>query len=164
MHAIADNLIESIHSSGHNASIVVTGGGTGAVHALLSHPGASRFVLEAQVPYSPEAMFDYLGERLDSFCSAKGAAIMANRAFERALIFSLSNKTKTPFLGIACTAALQTTRERRGDDRAFACIKTRKEEVMRELEVPAGSRLEQEAAISEGLLTFLAEFLGASHV
>jgi hypothetical protein len=163
MHILADNLIESIHSSGFNAAIVVTGGGSGAVHALLSHPGASRFVLEAQIPYCPEAMFDYLGERLDSFCSSQSATTMAERAFERALIFSLSNKTKTPFLGMACTAALQTTRERRGDDRAFVCIKTRKEEVVRELKVPAGSRLEQEAAISEGVLTFLLEFLENNH-
>lgn len=162
--AIAAGRIEAVHASGYKAAIVVTGGGSGAVHALLSHPGASRFVLEAQIPYSPEAMFDYLGERIDSFCSARSAATMAERAFERALGFSLLSKPKTPFLGISCTAALQTTRERKGADRAFACIKARKEKVIRELEIPAGSRLEQEAAVSEAVLVFLAEFLDTHRI
>lgn len=161
---IAAGRIEAIHTSGYKAAIVLTGGGSGAVHALLSHPGASRFVLEAQIPYSPEAMFDYLGERLDSFCSAQSAATMAERAFERALVFSLSSKTNAPFLGASCTAALQTTRERKGGDRAFACIKTRKEKVVRELDIPAGSRLEQEAAVSEAFLVFLAEFLDTHRI
>lgn len=154
------NVIEAIQASGWNAAIVVSGGGSGAVHALLSHPGASRFILEAQIPYSPEAMFDYLGEKLDSFCSAEAAATMACRAFERALIFSLSSKMNRPFLGVSCTAALQTNRERKGSDRAFVCIKTRTEEVVRELTVPFGSRSEQDAAVSEGFVDFLAEFLG----
>ncbi len=160
MPAIADNLIEAIHSSGYKTAIVATGGGSGAVHALLSHPGASRFVFEAQIPYSPEAMFDYLGESLDSYCSAKAAATMAGRAFERALVFSLSSKTENPIIGISCTAALQTNRERKGSDRAFACIKSRRETMVRELAVPVGSRMEQEVAVSKALLECLAEFLG----
>lgn len=162
MISVSDNLIEAIHSSGYKASIVATGGGSGAVHALLSHPGASRFVFEAQIPYSPEAMFDYLGEKLDSFCSDKAAVTLASRAFERALVFSLSSKTGNPILGISCTAALQTNRERKGSDRAFVCIKSRKETVVRELVVPDGSRLEQEAAVSKALLECLAECLGSN--
>ena len=123
-----DSLIETIQSSGFKAVIVVTGGGSGAVHALLSHPGASRFVLEAQIPYSPEALFDYLGEKLGQACSSEAASTLAQHAFERALIFSLSSKASFPILGIACTSALKTNRERRGDDRAFVCIKSRKKE------------------------------------
>jgi len=155
-----DNLIEAIQSSGYKAAIVVSGGGSGAVHALLSHPGASRFMLEAQIPYSPEAMFDYLGEKLDQFCSAEAAATMAERAFERALVFSLSSKAGFPILGIACTAALQTNRERKGSDHAFACIKSRKGEIVRELELPASSRIEQEEAVGKALLSMVAEFVG----
>ena len=155
----SDSLIETIQSSGFKAAIVVSGGGSGAVHALLTHPGASRFVLEAQVPYSPEAMFDYLGEKLDQFCSAEAAATMAERAYERALVFSLYNKTGFPILGISCTAALQTNRERKGSDRAFACIKSAKGEIVRELMVPAGNRSKQEEAVSNEFLAMIAEVL-----
>jgi nicotinamide mononucleotide (NMN) deamidase PncC len=159
MPAITDSLIESIHSSGYKVALVVAGGGSGAVHSLLSNPGASRFLFEAQVPYSPEAMFDYLGERLESYCSAQAAVTLAARAFERALTFSLSSTGSVPILGISCSAALQTRRERKGDDRAFVGIKSRTEEIVRELTVPDGSREEQEAFVSKALLECLAEFL-----
>ena len=155
-----DNLIEGIQGSGHKAALIVSGGGSGAVHALLSHPGASRFMLEAQIPYSPPAMFDYLGEKLDGFCSETAAQTMAERAYERALIFTLSDGVAQPILGIACTAALQTTRERKGPDRAFFCIKSRKREVAHKLELVPGSRAEQEEVVSKALLNFIAAFLG----
>lgn len=154
-----DSLIEEIQGSGHKAALVVSGGGSGAVHTLLSHPGASRFVLEAQIPYSPPAMFDYLGEKLDGFCSEIAAQTLAERAYERALIFTLPDGAAPPILGISCTAALQTTRERKGSDRAFFCIKSRKRETVRMLEVEPGSRAEQEEVVSTELLQFIAEFL-----
>ena len=160
MNGISDHQIEAIQSSGYKAAIVVSGGGIGAVHALLVHPGASRFVLEAQVPYSPEAMFDYLGENVPQLCSAEAAVTMAERAFERALVFSLSSNAGFPILGISCTAALQTNRERKGKDRAFICLKSRKKKVVRELELPSGSRMEQEEEVSRALLNMIAEFVG----
>jgi nicotinamide mononucleotide (NMN) deamidase PncC len=155
-----DSLIEGIQGSGHKAALIVSGGGSGAVHALLSHPGASRFMLEAQIPYSPPAIFDYLGEKLDGFCSEIAAQTMAQRAYERALIFTLSDGAAQTILGIACTAALHTTRERKGPDRAFFCIKSRKREGVHKLELVPGSRDEQEEIVSTGLLKFIAEFLG----
>jgi nicotinamide mononucleotide (NMN) deamidase PncC len=155
-----DSLIEEIQSSGHKAALLVTGGGSGALHALLTHPGASRLILEAQIPYSPSAMQDYLGEKLDGFCSENAAKTMAERAYERAMIFTLPQGLGQPILGIACTAALQTNRERKGADRAFFCIKSRKREVVRTLELDHGSRAEQEDAVSAALLDFIAEFLG----
>ncbi len=154
-----NSLIEGIQGSGHKAALIVTGGGSSAVHALLSHPGASRFVLEAQIPYSPPAMFDYLGEKLDGFCSEMAAQTMAERAYERALIFTLPHGDASPILGIACTAALKTTRERKGADRVFFCIKSRKRETVRKFEVEPGSRSEQEEIVSAALLNFITEFL-----
>lgn len=155
-----NSLIEGIQDSGHKAALIVSGGGSGAVHALLSHPGASRFVLEVQIPYSPSAMFDYLGEKLDGFCSEDAAKSMAQRAYERALIFTLPYGDEHPILGIACTAALQTTRERKGADRVFFCIKSRKREMLRRLELEPGARNEQEEVVSTALLDFIADFLG----
>jgi nicotinamide mononucleotide (NMN) deamidase PncC len=153
------SLMEAIQGSGHKAALIITGGGSGALHALLSHPGASRFVLEAQIPYSPPAMQDYLGEKLDGFCSETAAQTMAQRAYERAMIFTLPDGLGQPILGIACTAALQTTRERKGEDRAFFCIKSRKREAVRKLELERGSRAEQEDAVSAALLDFIADYL-----
>jgi hypothetical protein len=159
MTEISDQLIEAIQASGVKASIVVAGGGIGALHALLVHPGASRFVLEAQIPYSPEAMFDYLGEEVESYCSERAAAAMAGRAFERALVCRLAGKGQYPILGIACTAALATTRTRKGRDRAFFCIKGRHDRADSSLELPAGSRAGQDLQVSSTLLDMIARFV-----
>lgn len=157
MNGVFDNLIEAVQASGYKAVIVVSGGGSGAVHALLSHPGASRFVLEAQVPYSPEAMFDYLGETPVSACSEETVRLMAEKALDRASRFTDHASHAT---GIACTAALQTNRKRKGNDRAFVCIKSREKEIVQELELSTGSRSEQEEAVSSALLSMVAEFMG----
>ena len=153
-------MIESIQSSGHKAAIVVTGGGSGAAHDLLSHAGASRFVLEVQIPYSDRAMFDYLGEEIGQVCSEEAAITMAGRAFERALVFCLTAPIPSPILGIACTAALQTTRERNGADRAYICIKSRKHQIVHKVEFNGGNRLEQEERLTAKLLNYIADFLG----
>jgi hypothetical protein len=162
MNGERNNLIEAIQSSGYKTAMVLTGGGSEAIHALMSHPGASRFVLEIQMPYSPPAMFDYLGESPDSFCSEAAASTMAGRAYERALIFTLPHGDGSPIMGIACTAALQTNRERKGADRAFLCIKTRKREEVRKIDLQSDTRAEQEEFLSSALLDFIAEFLGVA--
>ena len=45
-------LIEQIHASGKQFVVAITGGGSGAISALLEVPGGSASVLEAVVPYS----------------------------------------------------------------------------------------------------------------
>ncbi|VGO18051.1 hypothetical protein [Pontiella sulfatireligans] len=153
-----DKLIENIQSSGWEASIVATGGGSGAVHALLSHPGASRFVLETQIPYSAEALSAYLGYAPAQGCSKETGRLMASRALERAHQLQVPD-SKFKGMGIACTAALQTNRQRKGADRAFIYIKSTDREASQVLELARGTRAEQEEALSEALLKFIAEFV-----
>jgi hypothetical protein len=160
MTGVTDQQIERIQASGCRAAIVVSGGGIGAVHALLLHPGASRFVLEVQIPYSPQAMFDYLGEEIGRYCSAEAAATMAERAYERAVVCRLADHETFPVAGIACTAALATNRERRGRDRAYLCIKSRHEEAVRALELTPAGRAEQDEQVSSALLQLIEEFTG----
>jgi len=157
-----DQLIEAVQSSGFRAALAVSGGGSGAIHALLSHPGASRLVLEVQVPYSAKTLFDYLGEEVEQACSAQTAALMAGRAFERAVVFTLNEPPGVSVLGIACTAALQTNRQRRGEERAYLHIKSRKKEVARKVEFKATDRSAQEEALSQELLYMIGDFVGVT--
>lgn len=145
-------LSESIQASGYQAILAVAGGGSGAVHQLLSHPGASRFVLDVRIPYSPAALADFLGETTEQACSAETAAKMAKRAWAM-------NPADQP-LGVSSTAALQTNRARRGDDRAFVCIKTTGAEMLFRLDFLEASRAEQETRLSLALLNLLAEAVG----
>ena len=146
--------IERILNSGFRAVLVTTGGGSGALHALLSTPGASRFVADAQIPYSPEALERFLGEKIEHSCSP-GAA--------RKLTETAVRDLESGVIGISCSAALMTNRERRGDDRAFICIKTAESERLYALYFSKTSRAEQEALLSDWLLILIAQATGAEH-
>jgi hypothetical protein len=146
--------IERILNSGFRAVLVTTGGGSGALNALLITPGASRFVTEAHVPYSPEALERFLGEKPEQSVSPATAVHLADVAFR-------SQVSGFKFLSLSCTAALQTDRERRGDDRAFICIKTAEAEKLYALYFSKTSRAEQEALLSDWLLVLIAQAVGA---
>jgi nicotinic acid mononucleotide adenylyltransferase/nicotinamide mononucleotide (NMN) deamidase PncC len=141
-------------NSGFRAALVTAGGGSGALHALLATPGASRFVTEAHVPYSPEALERFLGEKPEHSVSPAIAIKLAEAAFK----FQSSN---LEFLSIGCTAALQTDRGRRGSDRAFICVKTAGTEKLYALHLSKTSRAEQENLLSEWILILIAQTVGA---
>src|SRR5712691_2669546 len=103
------DLIVSLHNHAFPCVLAVTGGGAGALAALLGVPGASRTVLEALVPYHPNALADFLGFAPTQACSAETAQAMARRAFDRA-------RKLSPGIGVAgvgCTASLATDRPKR---------------------------------------------------
>jgi hypothetical protein len=147
-----------IINSGYRAVLVVTGGGSGALNALLSTPGASRFIADARIPYSPEALERFLGEKPQHSCSPETARKLAVAAFNSQ--YPIAN-SQYPAAGIACSAALQTDRERRGDDRAFICIKTAEAEKVYALYLSKASRADQEKLLSDWLLVLIAQAVGA---
>ncbi len=155
--------IERILNSGWRAVLVTTGGGSSALNALLTTPGASRFVVEAHVPYSPEALERFLGEKPEHSVSSATASKLAVRAFEQSPPLEGCPKGGVGFqnIGISCTAALQTDRDRRGEDRAFICIKTADAEKLYALHFSKTSRAEQEALLSDWLLVLIEQAVGA---
>ena len=155
--------IERILDSGNKAVLVTTGGGSTALNALLTTPGASRFVVDAQIPYSPEALERFLGEKPEQSVSPVIARALAVRAVENSPPPEGCPKggVGSPCIGISCTAALQTDRERRGADRAFICIKTKQAEKLYALHFSKTSREEQEVLLSDWLLVLIAQAVGA---
>ncbi len=147
--------IAAIHASSLQAALVIAGGGGSALAAMLAHPGASRFVLEAQIPYSRAALADYLGESAGHVCSSLAAGKLAKRALARAQGLAPDSEG---VLGIACTAALRTDRERKGTERAHFCIRSKQRNLYRLIELPVASRAEQEQLISEQLLDYIFSF------
>ncbi len=138
--------------------LVTTGGGSSAFNALLTTPGASRFVVEANIPYSPEALERFLGEKPEHSVSPAIASKLAVRAFEQS---PPAEGCPKGGVGISCTAALQTDRERRGENRAFICIKTSEAEKLYALYFSKTSRAKQEALLSDWLLVLIAQAVGA---
>src|SRR4051794_18918483 len=106
-------LIGQIHGVNRKAVRAGTGGGSTAAAWLLAVPGASRTILEVQVPYAGEALDDWLGAPPASACSAQTARQMARRARERAVWLAPGE----PVVGLGGTASLRSDRPKKGDHR-----------------------------------------------
>lgn len=128
-------------------ALVTTGGGIELVNWLLNHPGASQAIVEAQVPYHPKALAGYLGSTGPHRVVAATARDMAGRAFVRAQ--KLTGQSEG-IIGVGCTAALATSRERRGEDRVHIALRLPGEYRVCDLrfEKGAADRLQQEEALS----------------
>jgi nicotinamide mononucleotide (NMN) deamidase PncC len=120
MIASTDQFVQLIHDSPLRIVLATAGGGSRAIAELLDVPGASRTLLEAVVPYSPQAMRAFLGAEPDEFCSAATARAMALTAFLRARTYDDSPHTA----GVACTASLASDRPKRGPHRLHLAVQT----------------------------------------
>lgn len=118
-------LIAAIHTRTQPVVLVTTGGGACAISEILSVPGASRTVLDAQVPYSSAALIQWLGRRPDQFCDERTALAMASVAAARGQqLVSQSQLPTAASWGISCTAALASDRPKRGDHRCFVAVQS----------------------------------------
>ena len=151
--------VEAVLRSGLRLAIASTGGGSEFISWLLNHPGASRAIVEVQVPYSEQALAAYLASAGPHRANEQTARDMAGRAFVRAA--SLAEPGQG-CIGVGCSAALATNRVRRGADRG--CIALRLECAYRlftlRFEKGAADRLAQEEVLSRLALESLVEACG----
>lgn len=148
----------AIHASDTQLVAHVAGGGMTALSELLAVPGASRTVLNATVPYATTALRALLGETPDGACSASTAAALAEHA-----LASASNLTEeTDIIGVGCTAALTTIRQRRGSDRAFISVATAQGPLSTRVDLDdvGRDRAAQERIVADALLRAIAAACG----
>src|SRR5262249_20411294 len=107
---------------GVHCVLALSGGGATALARLLSVPGASRCILEAVIPYHPQALVEFLGSPVTQFCSAQTSRDLARRALDRASWLAPGEKT----LGLGCTASLVSDRPKRGPHRVFVSTADRR--------------------------------------
>ena len=153
------NRVEAVLGSGVRLVLATTGGGTELMTWLLNHPGASRAVVEVQVPYHERAVQDYLGAPGPHRADAGTARDLATRAFAR--LRTLDGAAGFA-LGLGCTAALATNRARRGKERAFLALRLEEEYRFFSVHFAKGAagRPEQEDILSRFALTALEEACG----
>ena len=137
MDAETHDLIRRIHASPAQAVVVVAGGGAQSMSWLLKVPSASRTVLEMLVPYSDQALADFLGEKPRRIASVETAEVMSRRAYCRAV--ELADED-VPVVGIGCTAAIATDRVKRGAHRVHVARCTSDSVVTYSLEFTKGLR------------------------
>jgi hypothetical protein len=158
-HSAIQQLVREIHNSGLQLVLAITGGGSRAATALLEVPGASRSVIEAVVPYSPEALAAWLGAAPEHFCSQRTARAMAMAGYQRALRLTASRQPRPQVAGVACTASLATDRVKRGSHRLHLAVQTASETWARSLLLAKGERTrdEEEHVTTSLILNMIAE-------
>ena len=107
-------LVQSLHSTDSMASIVIAGAGAPCMGWILGVAGASRTVLDIQVPYASSAMIDYLGSEPGQYVSEQAALELAQAAYRRAVRL---REGRIPVVGLSCSATIATDRPKRGDHR-----------------------------------------------
>ncbi len=154
-------LVEAIHTAPWRAVLALSGGGSRALAELLEVPGASRTLLDAAIPYSGEALIEWLGGRPSQFCAAETARAMAMVAFRRAR--RLAGPEAGNLAGVACTAGLATDRPRLGEHRAHIAFQTDAETACWSIHLVKGrrTRREEEQLVATLLLNCLAELCQA---
>ncbi|MCO6043292.1 hypothetical protein NG895_05180 [Aeoliella sp. ICT_H6.2] len=151
--------IEAIHAAEVQFVLAVTGGGASAIGDLLSVPGGSRSVLDAQVPYSPQALAKWIGAQPEQSCSERTARAMAMAAYMWARQLSTS---EGPLAGVSATASLASDRPKKGPHRVHVAFQTISTTCALTLELNKGKRTreEEEQLAAELVLYAAAEAAG----
>lgn len=155
MTATRSQLVSALHSSGRQAVVVCTGGGSLAISDVLTVPGASAFLLDARVPYAPQALTEWLGSEPEQCCSRETALAMSMVAWLRARTWSANPGNA---IGVALTASLVSNRPKRGAHRAFLATQTERATRLVCLTLAKGARvrLAEERFVADHLLHLLA--------
>ncbi len=157
-------LVTKIHATPMRMCLVVTGAGTRAVAWLFGEAGASRTLLDAQVPYAMAALHEYVGVEPDQHVSAVEAGRMADAALARArkLAQSGSLEPSTPLAGVSCTATIATDRQKRGDHRCHVAWSDGESQRVYSLVLNKGERDRdgEEEVVSRLILNAVAEACG----
>ena len=104
-------------------AVSITGGGTSFIPKLLALGGMSSVLLDAQVPYSQEAVCKYVGEEIkEKFNSFIVAEKMAKAAFVKCKELH-GDDPKATSIGMAVTASLSYPGQREGRENSiYICL------------------------------------------
>lgn len=105
--------------------LVITGGGAGAIGEYLRLGGKSEYLVDARVPYSMEALDEFLGEKPEKYCSVETSKLIASEAWSKVynLIEYDNGYKKYNIFGVGVTASLAKNNEREGrEHKAFVTI------------------------------------------
>lgn len=145
-------LVRRIHVTPTQLVLVVTGGGSRAISAMLEVPGASRTVLEATVPYSAPALASWLGARPEQFCSEPTARTMAMVAYQRAVAYAQGAEAASSLAGVGLSASLASDRPKRGPHRMHGALQLASATVSCSLELVKGGRSRRQEETIAGML------------
>lgn len=152
-------LVERLHQSPFRCSMLCTGAGGAAVGALMSVPGCSRTLIDAQIPYHTTVSRTILDQHPKTLVSEKVGVELAQAAFHRCLqVAEIDGLSKSEIIGLGATAAIATDRSRKGADVAYiSCWASEGVTSYRLLLDRSHDRNTQESVVSKLILAALAE-------
>ncbi|MDO8622198.1 MAG: hypothetical protein Q7R80_03115, partial [bacterium] len=119
----AERSVAELHASPHRLVVYATGAGAGVQSLLWEQPGASATLLDAQFPYSRDALMDLLGAEPQQYCSQETAIRMAIAAHARCRELAIrSGKPDVPTTGLGLTASVATGTPKRGDHHVHIAV------------------------------------------
>jgi nicotinic acid mononucleotide adenylyltransferase/nicotinamide mononucleotide (NMN) deamidase PncC len=130
-------LLEPLAAKRLQLVMAATGGGSQAICALASTPGASEVLVEGLVPYSRHAIDRLLGGPQEQYCSPKAARRLAVAAWQRAVDCGVAPEQA---VGAAVTASLATNRPKRGSHRVHVAVQTLASTGTSSLQLSKGAR------------------------
>lgn len=151
--------IQAIHDAPPRLVYVFAGAGSLALHWLHSVAGSSRTVLEARDCYARSSLAEIMQGVPRQAANPVVAVGMAVWAARRAAQLAESD---WPLLGVGCTAAIATDRERKGDDRVAVAVSDGRSSRACTLTMAKGvrSRAEEEELASRLVLLMIARACG----
>lgn len=156
-------LIQHIHDTDGKAVIVTAGAGIQALAWILGVAGASRTLLDADIPYSYAAFDEFMGRPPEKYVSAETARLLAGAAIVRARhLREVQGDFDERVLGLSCTATIATDYVKRGDHRAHVAVWWREKLVGHSLKLAKGERDRdgEEDVVSRIMINTLAEAFG----
>ena len=150
--------ISRIHDSNVKAILCVSGVGIKAIAWLLEIPGASNTILEGIIPYSQHSLIDFMGMTPSNSVSEETSQKMARASYKRAIKL---REDDSEVIGIGCTGAISTNRERKGANHAYISICSQNSISSTHIELKKGlrTRVEEETIISHAILDSISKFL-----
>lgn len=112
--------------------VACTGAGAGLSRLLWSVPGASSFLVGANLPYATSAVDEFVGFEVAHYCSEATAVDLASTAFMHA-------GAGSDAVGVGLTASVASLRPHRGEHRIYAASVTRAGSRVYALELPRAS-------------------------
>ena len=154
-------LVENLHAARGMSSLAAAGAGTSAIRWILSVAGASRTVLDIQVPYASSAVVEYVGSEPEQFVSMEAARSLARAAYFRAVRLRSDD---TPVAGVSCTATIATDRTKRGDHRGHVALHEAFGSSVSSLTLVKGhrDRGQEDMVVSTMILNSMAEWMRIS--
>jgi nicotinamide mononucleotide (NMN) deamidase PncC len=155
--------IQAIHAAPPRLVFAFAGAGSLALHWLHAVPGSSQTVLEGRDCYAPRSLEEIIGGPLVKSVSLATAEAMARWAAARAAALA---EGEWPLLGVACTAAITTSRERRGANHAIVAVWAGRTVRSRHLTILKGARdrLAEEGLVSRLVIASIAAACGVGGV